>query len=253
MTKEKFKTKIYPGYFFAFLVFLTFSIRVIYFFSGTNERLVTTIPDDAFCYLTIAENRAKIGIWSFDGISATTGFHPLHAYILCGINKLFAFPEFKYLVLIFGLFASLAYSYTSLIISKILYDLEAEAVIPLAQILFFTPIFYFQITSLMETWLVIPIQAKMLQLVLNKKLKCNIKFCAIFLLGFLSSLARIDSGLIWVSFSAISLFFYKNNQCFFKTTALGLLGSVYRDWETDRKSTRLNSSHLKLSRMPSSA
>ena len=26
-----------------------------------------------------------------------------------------------------------------------------------------------------------------------------------------------------------------------------------RDWETDRKSTRLNSSHLKLSRMPSSA
>ena len=27
----------------------------------------------------------------------------------------------------------------------------------------------------------------------------------------------------------------------------------YRDWETDRKSTRLNSSLLKLSRMPSSA
>ena len=27
----------------------------------------------------------------------------------------------------------------------------------------------------------------------------------------------------------------------------------HRDWETDRKSTRLNSSHLKLSRMPSSA
>ena len=31
------------------------------------------------------------------------------------------------------------------------------------------------------------------------------------------------------------------------------LWSRYRDWETDRKSTRLNSSHLKLSRMPSSA
>ena len=28
---------------------------------------------------------------------------------------------------------------------------------------------------------------------------------------------------------------------------------LYRGWETDRKSTRLNSSHLKLSRMPSSA
>ena len=29
--------------------------------------------------------------------------------------------------------------------------------------------------------------------------------------------------------------------------------SIYRDWETDRKSTRLNSSHITRSRMPSSA
>ena len=34
----------------------------------------------------------------------------------------------------------------------------------------------------------------------------------------------------------------------------GILGWIaYRDWETDRKSTRLNSSHRSLSRMPSSA
>ena len=38
-------------------------------------------------------------------------------------------------------------------------------------------------------------------------------------------------------------------------TSLGptVFADSYRDWETDRKSTRLNSSHLKLSRMPSSA
>ena len=29
--------------------------------------------------------------------------------------------------------------------------------------------------------------------------------------------------------------------------------TYYRDWETDRKSTRLNSSHITRSRMPSSA
>ena len=29
--------------------------------------------------------------------------------------------------------------------------------------------------------------------------------------------------------------------------------ALYRDWETDRKSTRLNSSHSRASRMPSSA
>ena len=34
---------------------------------------------------------------------------------------------------------------------------------------------------------------------------------------------------------------------------LGIDNKSYRDWETDRKSTRLNSSHRSLSRMPSSA
>ena len=32
-----------------------------------------------------------------------------------------------------------------------------------------------------------------------------------------------------------------------------ILVGEYRDWETDRKSTRLNSSHITRSRMPSSA
>ena len=34
---------------------------------------------------------------------------------------------------------------------------------------------------------------------------------------------------------------------------LGVKHTVYRDWETDRKSTRLNSSHSGEARMPSSA
>ena len=34
---------------------------------------------------------------------------------------------------------------------------------------------------------------------------------------------------------------------------LNRIYAVYRDWETDRKSTRLNSSHITRSRMPSSA
>ena len=44
-----------------------------------------------------------------------------------------------------------------------------------------------------------------------------------------------------------------NNFKFPGDTRTGNLQTNYRDWETDRKSTRLNSSHLKLSRMPSSA
>ena len=43
---------------------------------------------------------------------------------------------------------------------------------------------------------------------------------------------------------------YNGSEYFIGET---FIAPVYRDWETDRKSTRLNSSHLKLSRMPSSA
>ena len=39
----------------------------------------------------------------------------------------------------------------------------------------------------------------------------------------------------------------------FKTTIMYEVTGSYRDWETDRKSTRLNSSHSAKSRMPSSA
>ena len=37
------------------------------------------------------------------------------------------------------------------------------------------------------------------------------------------------------------------------TNKTGVERDCYRDWETDRKSTRLNSSHITRSRMPSSA
>ena len=47
---------------------------------------------------------------------------------------------------------------------------------------------------------------------------------------------------------------YKTNRRRNKLRNLGrYLGNEYRDWETDRKSTRLNSSHSAKSRMPSSA
>ena len=44
---------------------------------------------------------------------------------------------------------------------------------------------------------------------------------------------------------------HKNNAIFYRRTLPN--NPAYRDWETDRKSTRLNSSHEIPSRMPSSA
>jgi len=47
---------------------------------------VQFVPDDAHYYLTLARHFAVDGQWTFDGgVSVTTGFHPLHAYILAGL------------------------------------------------------------------------------------------------------------------------------------------------------------------------
>ena len=45
----------------------------------------------------------------------------------------------------------------------------------------------------------------------------------------------------------------RENQSVDIEASLGALRSTQKDYSRDRKSTRLNSSHLKLSRMPSSA
>ena len=42
-------------------------------------------------------------------------------------------------------------------------------------------------------------------------------------------------------------------QTLYVNNTYNLQQTAYRDWETDRKSTRLNSSHITRSRMPSSA
>ena len=46
---------------------------------------------------------------------------------------------------------------------------------------------------------------------------------------------------------------WKNDEDFTPNGVNAWDGPTYRDWETDRKSTRLNSSHEIPSRMPSSA
>lgn len=51
--------------------------------SAAPELRVQYIPDDAYYYFTLARNFSELRQWTFDsGISLTTGFHPLHAYLL---------------------------------------------------------------------------------------------------------------------------------------------------------------------------
>ena len=51
---------------------------------------VQFVPDDAYYYLQLAKNFVKFRYWTFDsGLSVASGFHPLLAYLLSLIYKIF--------------------------------------------------------------------------------------------------------------------------------------------------------------------
>lgn len=64
----------------ALINLLLFDLR---FFQAPLSLQVQFIPDDAYYYLLLAKHYALTGHWTFDGgISSTSGFHPLFAYLL---------------------------------------------------------------------------------------------------------------------------------------------------------------------------
>ena len=61
------------------------------------------------------------------------------------------------------------------------------------------------------------------------------------------------TGIGTVGTVVFGLIFFKEPIDLIKAICILFIVGRYRDWETDRKSTRLNSSHITRARMPSSA
>jgi len=76
-----------PAWLLGALVCVAGLVRVWYLV-GRPETAIGVVPDDAFYYLKLAHNRAELGWWTFDGVSPTSGFHLLHAYLLAGMDTI---------------------------------------------------------------------------------------------------------------------------------------------------------------------
>lgn len=58
--------------------------------TADTAEIVRMFPDDAFYYFKVAQNIAERGLSSFDGLTVTTGYHPLYTLLLAAIVKIFA-------------------------------------------------------------------------------------------------------------------------------------------------------------------
>ena len=61
------------------------------------DELLQIVPDDGFYYLNIASNVANSGWSTFDGTSATNGYHPAWALLLMPLARLFSASPVLYL------------------------------------------------------------------------------------------------------------------------------------------------------------
>lgn len=202
--------------------------RVFYFSVQPDDVLITVIPDDAFYYIKLAQHRAFDGIWAFDGVRPTTGFHHLHANFLALIYSLYDEVSWRWLFVGVSVASSL-----TLCLAAWLVIGSARAVLGqsswLAAIPFFSPIVIEQSTALMESPWVILLSAAAVSVWGRVHSKCNV-FHLITLLGIglAGSMARTDfgmlAGFLWAS--SVGVYVYRQSKYALYASSALLLGCV---------------------------
>ncbi|PJZ24065.1 hypothetical protein CH352_18080 [Leptospira hartskeerlii] len=210
-----------------FSVFISAVFRVLFFYNSPDAELIGVIPDDAFYYIQMARHRASEGIWTFDGITVTTGFHFLYGYILVFIYSVFGDVDWRHLFLIIGGLASIFMGVSAYFTARIAENFFGKSSILLVLSPFFTFTALMQSTAMMESWLVLFFSASSLYFSTQDKDFSILSAIGLCSLGIFGSLSRSDFGLLaGVVFAAylISFPWFKTKSL--KRSAIVLVGAV---------------------------
>lgn len=208
-------------------IFIGTVFRVLFFYNSSDAELIGVIPDDAFYYIQMARHRVSEGVWTFDGITVTTGFHFLYGYILVFIYSIFGDIDWRHLFLIIGGFASFFMGLSAYFVARIAENFFGKSSILLAVSPFFTFTAFIQSTAMMESWLVLFFSASSLYFATQDKDFSVLSAIGLFLLGLLGSLSRSDFGLLIgtvFSIYLISFPWFKSKSL--KRSAIVLLGAT---------------------------
>lgn len=117
-------------------------IRVFYFYISDDKQLISVIPDDAFYYLVLAQNRVEYGFWTFDGTAPASGFHLLYAYSLSAIYALFGKLDWRTLYLTVGIMASSVIAIACYLMLRVIQEVIGKDGLPWGLAAFFHAMFY---------------------------------------------------------------------------------------------------------------
>jgi hypothetical protein len=181
------------------LLILNISVFCLLLVIASEELRVQYIPDDAFYYLSLARNFASLGLWTFDsGVSITSGFHLLFAYLLTGLYALLQPDATSFVV--YGLILSSLWAIGALIVFWF-WALKRKNVLFLMflALAFSSQNFVYNAMSVTEWSLTVLIAALYWIWWLAKHKQEPLRLSdalVLFVLGFLGSVVRSDFGLM---------------------------------------------------------
>ncbi len=184
-------------------------------------------PDDGYYYLALARNFIRFGEWTFDGgVSLTSGFHLMQAYLLVGIYNLFHPNPEDFVRLGLGLSTLITVTSVLLAWQMCLRKKETHLLI-LFTIVVTAKTFLFNSVSITEWSLVILIAGLYCAYFLDRPSN-TANLLIPFALGLLGSLARSDFGLLpFCVFVATAVIVrYSDKTFLIRDTLAGLIGAA---------------------------
>ena len=182
-----------------FLVWLLMSARVVALVRDPSDRWVSAVPDDAFYYFQLARNAALLHRWTFDGSSATSGFHPLWAYALTGLHLVAGDLDGRTLLLVLGLVSALGLGVAAALTCTTATHLLGPASVPLVVAVFAAPVAVMQASFLMESWIACLVAAAIVLVVTREGAPRRAVALGVVALGVVGSVTRTDFGVVVVA------------------------------------------------------
>ncbi|MGC3994367.1 MAG: hypothetical protein QM779_09715 [Propionicimonas sp.] len=177
----------------------------VWYVAGRPDLAITVVPDDAFYYLKLAQNRVALGAWTFDGTAVTSGFHLLHEYLvaLAYLVLPVAGDDWVGMLRLIGSVASVCLGAAAALTIRAGQRLYGAAAGWWALVVFVSPPVVLLSPMMMEAPLVVLGAAAILFVVSGGAPRGRAAAVGPFLVGFAAALARSDAvllpALVWVA------------------------------------------------------
>ncbi len=195
--------------------------------SSPDTVQVAYMPDDAYYYLSLARNFVHYHEWTFDsGISKTSGFHPMLAYILALLYAIFR-PGTDSFVRI-GLIVSITFTLLStfFLLWQGWQRKEAFFLAALAIILSERNILLNSVSGV--EWPLVVFVIALFCVTMARNYSSRAGKMTLFVLGALGSLTRSDFGILTFAFWCAALVLWRGNKNkdFLSAAGSGVAGAV---------------------------